>query len=75
MMKAITQIEAYGYLEVIKSWSTNHYKIKTVISNCETSRTSCYHSKFDALISSHHIDCAESVSLVARIGRGPRSWK
>ena len=79
MMKAITQIEAYGYQEVIKSWSTNHYKIKTVISNCETSRTSCYHSKFDALISSqyptlHCIDCAESVSLGARIGRGPRSW-
>ena len=48
MMKAITQIEAYGYQEVIKSWSTNHYKIKTVISNCQTSRTSCYHSQLDA---------------------------
>ena len=64
MMKAITQIEAYGYQEVIKSWSTNHSKIKTVISNCETSRTSCYHSNCDARIVHHWVRGRQT-------GRGP----
>ena len=54
MTKAITQIEAYGYQEVIKSWSTNHSKIKTVISNCQTSRTSCYQSNLEAHNVQHH---------------------
>ena len=66
MRRAITQIEGYGYQQVIKTRATNHDEIKTVISNRLKSRTSCYHSNYANILQHHgmlHPGCEGGLGL------------